>query len=123
MTGWMRRACSSKSQMNSRPVPFARVAAAVLGEDRDARAEQRAPHHRDERDALHEVEHLRRIGLARARLRAAQQRIAALDDAIGGVVLRAADRGLPSLPGVGKAGLGYWVSSQFTTASMRSMSA
>jgi hypothetical protein len=73
----MRLACSSKVPDELASGAFAGEAAAVLGEYRDAWAKQGAADHRDQRDAVHEVEHLRRIGLARAGLCAAEQRIAA----------------------------------------------
>src|SRR6266849_3397755 len=75
------------------PGPFAGERAAVLGEDRDARAEQRAAHRGDQRDAAHQVEDFRRVGFAGAGLSAAQQRIAARHRAIGGEILGAADSG------------------------------
>src|SRR6266567_1284135 len=73
------------------PGPLAAERAAVLGEDCDARAEERAADGGDQGDAAHQVEDLRRVGFARARLPAARQRIAARDRAIGGEILRAAD--------------------------------
>ena len=51
---------------------------------------------------MHEVQHLRRIGLARARLSAAQQRIAARDRAVRREILRAADPRLAIAAGRGE---------------------
>src|SRR5437868_13713157 len=46
-------------------------AAAVLGESCDTRAEQGAAHGRDQRQALHQIEYLRRIAITGAGLAAA----------------------------------------------------
>ena len=69
---------------------FLRDAAAVLREDRDARAEQGAAHRRDQRHAAHQLEDFRRVGFAGPGFGAAQQRIAAGHRTIGSEVLRAA---------------------------------
>ncbi len=89
--GRMRRASSSKSQMNSRPVPSFVKLRPSFGENRDARAEEGAAHGRDQGHAVHQVEDLGRVGLAGAGPVAAQQRIAAPGGAPGGEILRAAD--------------------------------
>src|SRR3984893_2884295 len=70
---------------------FSGEVSAVLGEDGDPRTEKSAAHRWDQGDAVHQVEHLWRVGLAGAGLAAAQQGIAALDGTPGGEILRAAD--------------------------------
>src|SRR5438132_6776331 len=81
-----------------------RVALAVLREDRDPRPEEGHLVRRNQRDPLHEIEHLGRIvGAGRVDLRL-QHREAAPDDAIGGVVRRAARLRLEVLSPAGKRG-------------------
>src|SRR5215471_11462075 len=64
------------------------IHAAVLGEDRDPRTEQRHLVRRDDPHALHQIDHFRRIGGHR------QHREAALHNAVRRVVPRAAARRL-----------------------------
>src|SRR5262245_12211580 len=67
-----------------------RVALTVPGEDRDPWPEERHLVGRDQRDSLHQIEHLRRIvGAVGVHLRL-QHREASLHDAVGGVVRGAA---------------------------------
>src|SRR5580704_17845272 len=70
---------------------FLRDPAAVLGENRDARAKQGAPHHWDQRHPVHQLQHLGRIALARPGRRPAQERVAPHRRAPGCEILGAAD--------------------------------
>ena len=105
-TGWIRRACSSKSQMNSRPVPSLGEMPAVPGDDGDARSEQRPADGWNQRHPMHEIQHLRRVRLARTRLSATEQRIAARHRAIGREILGAADPRLAIASGSWEGGAG-----------------
>src|SRR6266478_1829041 len=70
---------------------FPGEAPAVLREDGDPRAEQGAVYRWDQGDAMHQVQHPRRVSFAGAGLPAPWQRVAAFDGTPGGEILRAAD--------------------------------
>jgi hypothetical protein len=62
--GRIRRACSSKSRMNSRPVPsFVKLQPSFVNTV-DPRAEQGTSHRRDQGDAVHQCDRRRRVDLS-----------------------------------------------------------
>ena len=76
-----------------------RKAPRVFREHGDTRAEQGASHCRDQGHAVHQLEHRRRVGFARAGPVAAQQRVAALGSTQYFTAWGAAERGYPLLRG------------------------